>query len=162
LDRPEAATGHFEEALRLHEQLRAQPLLAHTRLQYAAALVERRAAGSIEQARVLAERARDDAAALGMPLVQARASAVLERAVPSQPARPAMGRLRNPDGLTAREVEVLTLLAEGATNAQIAQILVLSTGTVHSHTVKIYQKIGARGRAEAAAYAVRNGMTGRV
>src|SRR5262249_5274968 len=97
--------------------------------------------------------------ALGMPLVQADASALLAEAGAGQPARPALGRPRYPDGLTAREVEVLRLLVDGATNAQIAEVLVLSPGTVHSHTIKIYQEIGVRGRAEAAAYAVRHGLT---
>jgi DNA-binding CsgD family transcriptional regulator len=53
---------------------------------------------------------------------------------------------------------VLSLVAGGASNAEVARSLFLSPGTVHWHTVRIYQKIGASGRAGAAAYAVRHGL----
>jgi DNA-binding CsgD family transcriptional regulator len=53
---------------------------------------------------------------------------------------------------------VLSLVAGGASNAEVARSLFLSPGTVHWHTVRIYQKIGASGRAAAAAYAVRHGL----
>jgi DNA-binding CsgD family transcriptional regulator len=61
-----------------------------------------------------------------------------------------------PDGLSPREAEVLRLLAEGRTNQEIAEGLVLSVRTVENHTARIYGKIGARGRAEATAYAFRH------
>ncbi|MGI5836474.1 MAG: helix-turn-helix domain-containing protein, partial [Chloroflexota bacterium] len=61
-----------------------------------------------------------------------------------------------PDGLTAREVDVLRLLAGGMTNSQIAQQLVLSVRTVERHIANIYKKIGVHNRAEATAYALRN------
>jgi DNA-binding CsgD family transcriptional regulator len=57
-----------------------------------------------------------------------------------------------PDGLTAREVEVLRLLASGQTNAEIAGTLVISVHTVERHLANAYRKIGVRNRAEAAAY----------
>jgi DNA-binding CsgD family transcriptional regulator len=60
-----------------------------------------------------------------------------------------------PDGLTARQVEVLRLLADGMTNAEIAARLVISEHTVERHLANVYQKIGARNRAEAAAYTLR-------
>jgi predicted ATPase/DNA-binding CsgD family transcriptional regulator len=63
-----------------------------------------------------------------------------------------------PDGLTAREAEVLGLLAGGKTNKQIAAELVLSVSTVQRHVANVYAKIGARGRAEATAYALRRGI----
>jgi DNA-binding CsgD family transcriptional regulator len=47
-----------------------------------------------------------------------------------------------PDDLTAREVEVLRLLAQGSSEAQIAQQLVISPRTVNWHTTSIYTKIG--------------------
>lgn len=59
-----------------------------------------------------------------------------------------------PDGLTGREVEVLRLLAAGSTNAEIAASLVISVHTVERHLANVYRKIGARNRAEAAAYTV--------
>ncbi len=63
-----------------------------------------------------------------------------------------------PDGLTAREAEVLGLLAAGKTNKQIAARLVLSVSTVQRHVANVYAKIGAHGRAEATAYALSRGI----
>ena len=53
-------------------------------------------------------------------------------------------------GLSAREVEVLRLLAMGKSNAQIAEALVISPNTVNRHVSNIYAKTGAANRAEAA------------
>jgi DNA-binding NarL/FixJ family response regulator len=64
-----------------------------------------------------------------------------------------------PDGLTAREAEVLGMLAGGKTNKQIAAELVLSVSTVQRHVANVYAKIGAHGRAEATAYALRRALT---
>jgi DNA-binding CsgD family transcriptional regulator len=58
-----------------------------------------------------------------------------------------------PDGLTAREVEVLRLLATGLTDAQIAEHLVLSLHTVHAHLRTIYSKLGVTSRSAATRYA---------
>ncbi len=67
------------------------------------------------------------------------------------------GRVRRPDGLTAREAEVLGLLAAGNSNDDIAADLVISVHTVVRHLQNAYRKIGVRNRAQAAAYMVRNG-----
>jgi DNA-binding NarL/FixJ family response regulator len=61
-------------------------------------------------------------------------------------------------GLTGRELEVLRLIAGGETNSEIAHRLGLSIHTVERHAVNLYRKIGVRGRAEAAALAVRRGL----
>jgi DNA-binding CsgD family transcriptional regulator/pimeloyl-ACP methyl ester carboxylesterase len=63
-----------------------------------------------------------------------------------------------PDGLSRREVEVLRLVAAGESNSQIARRLGLSTHTVERHVANLYRKIGARGRADATAYALRSGL----
>jgi len=59
-----------------------------------------------------------------------------------------------PDGLTEREVAVLRRLAGGRTNSAIAEELFVSVRTVERHVANIYAKIGARGRANATAYAL--------
>ena len=60
--------------------------------------------------------------------------------------------------LTARETEVLSLLAGGYSGKEIAVELTLSLSTVQRHIANIYAKIGARGRVEAAAYAIERGL----
>ncbi|MBE7518520.1 MAG: AAA family ATPase [Thermoflexaceae bacterium] len=59
-----------------------------------------------------------------------------------------------PAGLTSREVEVLGLLAAGASSKEIGEQLVLSVRTVERHIANIYLKTGAHGRAQAASYAI--------
>ena len=63
-----------------------------------------------------------------------------------------------PDELTPREAEVLALIAEGRTNAEIAESLVVSAATVKSHVNHIFAKTGVRDRAQAVVYAYENGV----
>jgi DNA-binding CsgD family transcriptional regulator len=65
----------------------------------------------------------------------------------------------NDDGLSAREREVLRLIAQGKTNPQIADALVISRSTVQNHVSSILTKAGLANRAEAVAYALRHGLT---
>jgi predicted ATPase/serine/threonine protein kinase/DNA-binding CsgD family transcriptional regulator len=59
-----------------------------------------------------------------------------------------------PAGLTAREVEVLRLVASGLTDIQVAEKLVLSPRTVHAHISSIYNKLGVTSRSAATRYAI--------
>jgi DNA-binding NarL/FixJ family response regulator len=77
---------------------------------------------------------------------------VLERSAP--------GAGRALAGVTPREREVLALLAEGLTNRQIAERLVVSEHTVHRHVTNLLRKLDLSSRTAAATYAVRSGLLG--
>jgi DNA-binding CsgD family transcriptional regulator len=74
----------------------------------------------------------------------------------SQPAAPPLAKSvpSYPDGLTAREVEVLRFIAKGLTDAQIAEQLVISPRTVNTHLTSIYSKLQVSSRAAATRYAL--------
>jgi DNA-binding CsgD family transcriptional regulator len=61
-------------------------------------------------------------------------------------------------GLTAREVEILKLVATGMTNKEIAEVLVISRKTVARHLSNVFTKLGLKTRAEATAYAFKHGL----
>ena len=88
-------------------------------------------------------------AAHGVELA-ARLLAGLEDEAGAQPASTA--------GLTARELEVLRLLAAGLTNREIAARLVISEHTVHRHVSNLYRRLGVSSRTAATAYAHRHGL----
>jgi len=64
-----------------------------------------------------------------------------------------------PDGLTAREGQVLALVAQGLSNVEISERLYVSRSTVKTHINQIFSKTGSRDRAQAIAYAYRHGFT---
>ena len=88
---------------------------------------------------------------LGAKPALARADALAERITPA-PSPP----LVYPDGLTAREVAVLRLIAHGTSNRETAATLSISVRTVERHITNLYTKIGARGKADATTYALRH------
>ncbi len=65
-----------------------------------------------------------------------------------------------PGGLTQREADVVRLIAQGKTDREIAEELIISVRTVSTHVGNILNKTGAANRAEATAYAVRRGLAG--
>ena len=101
----------------------------------------------------------DQAQRLGArPVATIMARRLRERGVRDIRRGPRAATRANPAQLTARELEVLGLVAEGLRNAEIGQRLHLSTRTVDHHVSAILRKLGARGRGEAAATAQRLGL----
>ncbi|MFF5023294.1 response regulator transcription factor [Streptomyces collinus] len=88
------------------------------------------------------------------PSVQRR---LLERLSQPEP-EPAPAAAESPDGLTARETEVLVLIAEGLNNQEIARKLHVSTATVKTHINNLFAKTGLKDRAQAVRYAYAKGL----
>jgi len=81
-----------------------------------------------------------------------------ELGVTRVPRRPGADTRTNAAGLTTRQVEILRLLAEGLTNAEIADRLVLSTRTVDHHVASVFQKLDVHNRRDAAALVATLGL----
>ncbi|MDH6127761.1 response regulator transcription factor [Kitasatospora sp. GP82] len=121
-------------------------------------------AGGEEIARAIAD-VRSGAAGLS-PQVQRRLLERLSGPLAPEAAAPAPSsgrpapapRAELPDGLTAREAEVLALIADGLSNAEIAQELFVSQATVKTHINNLFAKTAVRDRAQAVAYAFSHGI----
>jgi predicted ATPase/DNA-binding CsgD family transcriptional regulator len=116
---------------------------------------------SLQQSQVAAAHARLDEEAFEaawaegrmMTSEQAIQYALEQAAAPKQAAAEA-----NPAGLSAREAEVLRLVAGGLTNAEVAEKLFLSSRTVDWHLGSIYRKLGSHSRTEAARFAAEHDL----
>lgn len=151
----EAASGDHERARTLLEdavdrfqRIRAPFEASQARIELATSLA---ALGRTELAEREATTAQDRLLELGAAAEAARASQLLKLSTRG-------GDGPRLSGITRREREVLALLAEGLTNRQIAERLVVSEHTVHRHVTNILRKLGLSSRAAAAAYAVRSDL----
>ncbi len=146
------AQRHFEAALEMNVRQGARPWVAHTQHRYASMLLARNAPGDRERALGLLDEAIALAREIGMAALVERACALRHEA------EPAPARVRYPAGLSAREVEVLRLVAAGKGNREIAEKLFVSHNTVANHVRSILTKTRTANRTEAAAFAVRNDL----
>jgi DNA-binding NarL/FixJ family response regulator len=146
-----AATEHFQAAIAAsqasghpHDAIEAMIGLAR---------VQHQTGRSAEALRQL--RAAED---LGVRIGNPQRTADVRAAMAEVAATPARTPL--PGDLTARQAEVLSLLAAGKSNKEIAAELVLSLATVERHLATIYRKLGVGGRVEAARFAIESGLAG--
>jgi len=87
-----------------------------------------------------------------------QAFAAWQQAFLPEPAAKQVSSSTSPNDLTAREMDVLRLLVQGLTSAQIAERLVIGLVTVNSHVRSIYSKLGVTSRAAATRYALEHNL----
>jgi LuxR family transcriptional regulator, maltose regulon positive regulatory protein len=152
----EAASGQherartlFEDAVDRFQRIGAPFEASQARIELATSLA---ALGRTELAEREATTARDRLLELGAKAEAERARRLLKIPIRGGGDGPGL------PGVTRREREVLALLAEGLTNRQIAERLVVSEHTVHRHVTNILRKLDLPSRTAAAAYAVRSGL----
>jgi DNA-binding NarL/FixJ family response regulator len=146
------AQRHFDEALAMNERTGARVALAYTRHDYAAMLLARGKTDDHERAISLLRASLERAREIGMRGLEERITKRLDALCGATPEVA-------DDDLTAREIEVLRLIAIGRSNADIAMVLSISLNTVATHVRNILAKTGCANRTEAAAYAMRRGVT---
>ncbi|MQY12155.1 hypothetical protein SRB5_22850 [Streptomyces sp. RB5] len=153
------AVARWEEAVAAVQPLGYPELLVTARLRLAEALVTEGAADARGRAGELLRPAESGAASLGAGPLRTRVAQLAGRArIPLQETAAAPPAPADALGLTARELDVLRLVAAGRSNRQIAEELFISPKTASVHVSNILAKLGASGRGEAAALAHRLGV----
>ena len=142
----ELARADFQAALELFSGLGLPLEAAKTRVALARALASHAPAAAVEEARRALET---------FERLSATHDADAVAAVLRDLGAPARTFPRGYGALTRRETEVLALVAEGCSNAEIAERLYISRRTAEHHVARILSKLGLRNRAEAAASAIR-------
>jgi len=148
LRRWDEATRWLDRSLATCQRLGLRPFIARTLLAQAELSAARDGPGN-RTARDLAERSIAEAAAIGMNGLLPKAQAV--RDAPDLQPGAALG-------LTPREIDVLRLIAQGMTDAEVAERLFLSPRTVSTHLTSIYTKLNVSSRAAATRIAMEHNL----
>jgi LuxR family transcriptional regulator, maltose regulon positive regulatory protein len=151
----DAARLFFEDACDLYERGGAPFETGRSRIQLARAL---NALGRVDAALEELRRAKLLLSGLNAGLEVARAEKLITDLLNQKDAAPASAHTTKKNDLTAREIEVLRLVAEGLTNESIAMRLFVSEHTIHRHLANILNKLEVSTRAAAVAQAVRRGQ----
>jgi DNA-binding CsgD family transcriptional regulator len=147
----------FKEAEEMDSRMDSAVHLASTLAALAQHCASQDDAACLELGREAARRAR----AIAEPIGQARVLRVLDRIeAPNLDVESPAGRSAHPLGLTDREFDVLRALADGASNKEIAEQLIISQNTAANHVRSILMKTGAANRTKAAMMAVSEGWLG--
>lgn len=139
------AESHFEAAIELNANTGGRPWLARAQFELARMLLARRRPGDRVRSRDLLATALGIARDTGMRGLQDKIEGIQRghrRLLPDRP-----------DGLTTRELEILTLVASGHSTKEVSERLFLSPRTTARHITNIYAKIGVRNRVGASGYA---------
>ena len=147
-------TRHFEEALEFCRDRGFRPELARTCVLYAEHLLSDPPSTDPATVGILLDEGQVEASQLGMIRVVDQINAVRDRLTTLT--RDAAFR---PAGLTRAELDVLRLLVDGRTNAEIASLLFVTINTVNSHVSGILRKTGSTSRAQAIRFAHKTGLT---
>jgi DNA-binding CsgD family transcriptional regulator len=159
LGRRDEARAHYQAALEVAQAMQFRPEVALTYLSLAELLLNSYPGQHTEAARYL-EVAQNELRTLGMAPALAHAQRLAAQADQAEKAAQD-GVPSAPHGLTAREPEVLRLVAAGKSNGEIAAALMVSIRTAERHVANIYAKLGTAGpvaRAAATAYALTHGL----
>jgi ATP/maltotriose-dependent transcriptional regulator MalT len=146
LGRPDEAERHLAAAVEANDRAGALPYRTLAEVELARVLLDR---GELPRAAEVARRAAGTARRLGMAPALSDSDELLAVI---------RGAQRDAVPLTARERDVLALLAAGRSNRQMAEHLVLSERTVETHVANVLGKLGVANRAQAATWAVTNGF----
>lgn len=148
-NRRELALEHFDRAISFNRSMRAWPWLARSLFRHGVFLL----AGGTDAECVRGRQQLREAEQLARRLGMTRLIAEIDDALEVRGADVSF-----PDDLTAREVEVLRLIAMGRTNKDVSLVLSISLNTVATHVRSILNKTQCANRTEAAAYANRHGL----
>jgi DNA-binding CsgD family transcriptional regulator len=150
-----AARGYYAQALVAAGKIRFRPELALTHLSLGELLLEEADDAPPPEALEHLDLAIPELRDMKMQPALERALALRDNIAPSTPRAPA--RESASDALTAREREIASLMADGLSNHDIAERLVISEGTVEVHVKHILGKLGFRSRAQVAGWVARQG-----
>jgi DNA-binding CsgD family transcriptional regulator len=147
----DAAEAHFEYALYLNRRMSVHTWTAHTAFDYARTLLTRGRLADRARARELLTEASESSERYGLRALGDKVDALglTDFRTPELP-----------DGLSARELDVLRLVARGHSNREIGKELFISEHTAANHMRSIFRKTGCANRTDAAAYAYRRGLVG--